>query len=128
MIDFVVAMFVAVGTFFLMAGSIGLIRFPDVLCRMHATTKTTTLGACSVLLAAVVKYGHSPIGLKSLLAVWFLLLTAPAGAHMIARAAYRLRVPLAKRRMVADELDGVEELAGYPPEQYQDEPSNHQNL
>lgn len=118
MIDLVAAVLIAIGTFFLMVGSIGLIRFPDVFCRMHATTKTTTLGACSILLAAVLKYGHSPIGPKSLLAVWFLLLTAPAGAHMIARAAHRVRVPLAKDRMVADELDGVVEPVGYPPEQH----------
>ncbi len=89
MTDLLVGLLILIGAFFMTVGSIGLIRFPDVLCRMHATTKTTTLGACSIFLAATLKYGHSPIGLKSLLALWFLLLTAPVGAHMIARAAYR---------------------------------------
>ena len=104
---------ILVGTFFIMGGSIGLIRFPDVLCRMQATTKTTTLGACSILLAAAFKYGYSPIGLKSLLALIFLLVTAPTGAHMIARAAYRGRVPLATARMVADHLKDVVERSAY---------------
>jgi multicomponent Na+:H+ antiporter subunit G len=72
--DLLAGLLIVIGTFFIAAGSIGLIRFPDVLCRMHATTKTTTLGACSIFLAATLKYGHSPIGLKSLLAVAFLLL------------------------------------------------------
>jgi multicomponent Na+:H+ antiporter subunit G len=122
LIDLVVGLLIVMGTFFTMVGSIGLIRFPDVLCRMHATTKTTTLGACSFLFAAALKYGNSPIGLKSLVALWFLLLTAPAGAHMIARAAYRIRVPLATGRMVADDLDGVAERFAYPPEQHEDQP------
>ena len=124
MIDLVAGLLIAVGAFFTLVGSIGLIRFPDVLCRMHATTKTTTLGACSIFLAAALKYGNSPIGLKSILAVWFLLLTAPAGAHMIARAAYRIRVPLTTDRMVADDLDRVVEPLAYPPEQHQDEPED----
>ncbi|MFQ5989935.1 MAG: monovalent cation/H(+) antiporter subunit G [Candidatus Methylomirabilales bacterium] len=116
MTDLLAGLLIAVGTFFLAAGSIGLIRFPDVLTRMHATTKTTTLGACCIFLAAVLKYGYSPIALKSLLALWFLLLTAPTGAHMIARAAYRARVPLATHRMVADDLKEVVERSAYHSE------------
>lgn len=123
MIDLVVGLFIAIGTFFLTLGSVGLLRFPDVLCRMHATTKTTTLGACSILLAAALKYGNSPIGLKSLLALWFLLLTAPAGAHMIARAAYRARAPLAADRMVADDLEGVVDRFAYLQEHEDGQPS-----
>lgn len=113
MTDLFAVLCMLIGTFFVAVGSIGLIRFPDVLCRMHATTKTTTLGACSIFLAAAIKYGYSPIGLKSLLALCFLLLTAPAGAHMIARAAYRGRVPLATDRMVADDLNEVVERSAY---------------
>lgn len=121
MIDILAGLLILVGTFFTAVGSLGLLRFPDVLCRMHATTKTTTLGACSIFLAATLTYGHSPIGLKSLLALMFLLLTAPVGAHMIARAAYRVRAPLATGRMVADELRAVVEPSAYLPEQDQDE-------
>lgn len=119
MVDFVAGLLILVGTFFTAAGAIGLIRFPDVLCRMHATTKTTTLGAGTILLAATVKYGHSPIGLKSLLAVLFLFLTAPVGAHMIARAAYRAKTPLATERMVADDLEPVADRTAYLSEQDQ---------
>ncbi len=100
-----------VGTGFLFLGSVGLVRLPDVLCRMHATTKSTTFGACGLLLAALLHAGWSPAGLKALLAVVFLLLTAPVGAHMIARAAYRGRVPLA-RRTAFDELKPVYEEHG----------------
>jgi len=111
--DVVSGLLIVLGTFFVAIGSVGLIRFPDVLCRMHATTKTTTLGACSILLAVVVEHGYSAVSLKSLLAIWFLLLTAPAGAHMIARAAYRAGVPLATDRMVVDDLKDVVERSAY---------------
>lgn len=124
MIDILAGLLVVIGTFFTAVGSVGLLRFPDVLCRMHATTKTTTLGACSVFLAAAVKYGQSPIGLKSLLALVFLLLTAPVGAHMIARAAYRVRVPLATNRMVADDLQEVVEQSAYVSEQDEGQPGS----
>ena len=101
----------ALGTGFLLLGSVGLVRLPDVLCRLHATTKSTTFGACGLLLAVLLQAGWSAAGLKALLAIGFLLLTAPVGAHMIARAAYRGRVPLADRTIV-DELKPVYEAHG----------------
>ena len=103
-----------VGTLFLLLGSYGLVRLPDVLCRMHATTKSTTFGACGLLVAALVDAGWSAVGLKAFLAIVFLLLTAPVGAHMIARAAYRGRVPLAPR-IAFDDLKPVYEEHGLWP-------------
>lgn len=110
--ELLVVTFLAIGTFFLLLGSWGLVRLPDVLCRMHATTKSTTFGACGLLLAAALDSGWFEVGFKSLLAVVFLLLTAPVGAHMIARAAYRGRVPLADRTAI-DELKPVYETLGF---------------
>jgi multicomponent Na+:H+ antiporter subunit G len=110
--EILVLTFLAIGTFFLLLGSWGLLRLPDVLCRMHATTKSTTFGACGLLLALAMDAGWSEAGFKSLLAVVFLLLTAPVGAHMIARAAYRGRVPLAGQTTI-DELKPVYETLGF---------------
>jgi multicomponent Na+:H+ antiporter subunit G len=103
--------FLAIGTFFLLLGSWGLVRLPDVLCRLHATTKSTTFGACGLLLAAALDAGWAEVGFKSLLAAVFLLLTAPVGAHMISRAAYRRRIRLADRTSI-DELKPVYETLG----------------
>jgi monovalent cation/proton antiporter MnhG/PhaG subunit len=63
---------------------------------MHATTKSTTLGVAGVLLAALLylRFLGLSSGLKESLILGFLFLTAPVGAHMIARAAYRAGVPL----------------------------------
>lgn len=109
--EFLTMTALTVGTVFLLLGSVGLVRLPDVLCRMHATTKSTTFGACGLLLAVLLHAGWSQAGLKAVLATGFLLLTAPVGAHMIARAAYRGRVPLAERTIV-DELRPVYEAHG----------------
>lgn len=111
MAEFLTVTVLTIGTVFLVLGSIGLVRLPDVLCRMHATTKSTTFGACGLLVAVFLHAGWSPAGLKAVLAIGFLLLTAPVGAHMIARAAYRGRVPLADRTIV-DELRPVYETHG----------------
>ena|SRR3990170_4283218 len=84
------------GLFFLLTGTLGLLRFKDVYSRMHATTKSTTLGLSGVLLAALIYLRHLGLthGLKELLILGFLFLTAPVGAHMIARSAYWIGVPL----------------------------------
>lgn len=83
---------VAVGSFYLTVGTVGLIRLPDVYNRMHATSKATTLGAASIFLAGTVYFGPSGRGLTSLVGIVFLFLTAPTGAHMISRSAQKMGV------------------------------------
>ncbi len=84
---------VAVGTFFLVVGVVGLVRLPSVYNRMHATSKATTLGASSMLLAGFLYFGGDGSGLAALVAVAFLFITAPTGAHMISRAAQKMGIP-----------------------------------
>lgn len=88
----IVAMLLIVGTFFLGIGTIGLLRFPDVYNRLHATSKATTLGAASMFLAGFVWFGPGGAGLPSIVGIVFLFLTAPTGAHMISRSAQRMGV------------------------------------
>jgi multicomponent Na+:H+ antiporter subunit G len=87
-----VVVLVAVGTAFLLVGTVGLLRLPDVYNRMHATSKATTLGAASILLASWIFYGPGGRGLNALVTVLFLFVTAPTGAHMISQAAHRMGV------------------------------------
>jgi multicomponent Na+:H+ antiporter subunit G len=91
--DYVVIALIAVGLFFLVVGTVGLLRLPTVYNRMHATSKATTLGAASVFLAGVVHFGFEGAGLVSLVGIVFLFVTAPTGAHMISRAAQKMGVP-----------------------------------
>ncbi|WP_181693477.1 monovalent cation/H(+) antiporter subunit G [Natronomonas sp. LN261] len=84
---------VSIGCFFLAVGTIGLLRFPNVYNRMHATSKPTTLGTATIFLAGFVRFGPGGAGLTSLVGIVFLFLTVPTGAHMIARAAQKVGVP-----------------------------------
>jgi multicomponent Na+:H+ antiporter subunit G len=84
---------VVVGVFFLTVGTVGLLRFPNVYNRMHATSKPTTLGTAAVFTAGFVRFGPGADGLPSLIAIAFLFLTVPTGSHMIARSAERMGVP-----------------------------------
>lgn len=88
-----VALLVVTGTFFLTVGTIGLLRFPNVYNRMHATSKPTTLGTISIFLAGFVEFGPGGAGLTSLVGILFLFLTVPTGAHMISRAAQKTGIP-----------------------------------
>jgi multicomponent Na+:H+ antiporter subunit G len=88
----VIAALLVVGTFFLLVGTIGLLRLPNVYNRMHATSKAATLGASSILLANVVYYGPGGAGLTSLVGILFLFLTAPTGAHVVSRAAQKMGI------------------------------------
>ncbi|WP_232687553.1 monovalent cation/H(+) antiporter subunit G [Halobacterium zhouii] len=83
---------VVVGSFFLLVGTVGLLRLPDVYNRMHATSKATTLGAASMFLAGYVRFGPGNMGLPSLVGIVFLFLTAPTGAHMISRSAHKMGI------------------------------------
>jgi multicomponent Na+:H+ antiporter subunit G len=87
MSEIIGTIFIAAGLVFNIAGCIGLIRLPDVYSRLQATTKSITLGTCIILLGTFIMKGTTATGIKSLLCIMFLLLTAPAAAHAIARAA-----------------------------------------
>jgi multicomponent Na+:H+ antiporter subunit G len=87
-----IVVLLAVGSLFLLSGTIGLLRLPNVYNRLHATSKATTLGAASMALAAWVYFGPAGSGLKALVTIAFLFVTAPTGGHMISRAAERMGV------------------------------------
>ena len=90
-LDALVSVLLLLGLFFLLTGTFGLLRLRDVYTRMHATSKSTTFGVAGVVLASLfyLRYLGLSSGLKEFLIIVFLFLTAPVGAHMIARAAYR---------------------------------------
>ena len=69
--------------------AVGIIRFPDVLLRMHASTKAGTMGAGLIYGAAALHFGDGTGVTFSLLTVAFLMATMPLGAHAIGRVAYR---------------------------------------
>ena len=73
----------------MLVASIGLVRLPDVYCRMHAATKATTFGMGGILLGASLIFWSATVTTQAVLAILFLFLTAPVAAHLISRAAYK---------------------------------------
>ncbi len=93
-VDWIVAFLLLAGGFFVFVAGLGILRLPDVLIRMHASTKAGTLGAGLIFIAVAVHFGDTVSVSLAILTVVFLLITAPVAAHTIGRAAYRMRVAL----------------------------------
>ena len=94
MIDILGIIFIVVGLAFDLFGCLGLIRLPDIYNRLQASTKCVTLGTCSIMFGVFLMLGPTAAGIKALLCIVFLALTAPVSAHAIARAAHRSGVKL----------------------------------
>ncbi|MFN3331629.1 MAG: monovalent cation/H(+) antiporter subunit G [Caldilinea sp.] len=78
---------IMLGCFFYLAGTVGLLRLPDVFTRLHALTKADNLGLGLIVLGAIVQIGDWMINLKLVL-IWGLVMIASATvAHLIARRA-----------------------------------------
>jgi len=92
---------------------IGLVRFPDVFSRMHASTKPATLGLLMVTVGAALAVDDGSERSRLLLVAAFGFLTAPVAAHMIGRAAYRSGVG-ALADLVVDELREVSDGSTAP--------------
>jgi multicomponent Na+:H+ antiporter subunit G len=85
------------GLFFNLAAVIGLIRMPDVYCRLHSSSKNTTLGAALIIGALAfreLQLGVPAAAAKILFIGVLLLIVTPIGSHALARAAYLYGVPL----------------------------------
>lgn len=94
--------FMVTGSFFSLTAAIGVYRFPDFYTRMHSAGKVSSFGIGFYLLALIVKYPHLDIIIKSLLCLFFIVLTTPLSAQMIMRAAYHLKVPATQLGHVDD--------------------------
>lgn len=96
-IEAIVLILIVAGTLITLISSIGIIRFPDVYTRAHATTKSATMGILCILLGAFVYFlfKHQVFSVRLLLGIVFVFLTAPVSSHMIIRSAHRAGAPLA---------------------------------
>lgn len=94
---------ISFGAFFLLVGSIGLIRLPDFYSRTHATGKADTLGIMLVILGLIITQGFSVNSAKLLVIVAFVALTNPTATNALARAAFHFRtVPWFKKDKLKD--------------------------
>ena len=92
--EILVSIFLLLGAVLALIAAIGVLRMPDLFTRMHAATKTGTVGVSVVTIGMMIHFGNITVTSRGLLVIAFFLLTAPVAAHMIARAAYRSGVSL----------------------------------
>ena len=91
--ELIISFFIVFGAFFMLVGSIGMIRLPDLFMRLHAPTKSSTLGLGSFLIAAMVFWAtQGRVGVSELLITLFSFITAPVSANLMAQAAIHLRL------------------------------------
>lgn len=91
--EWVVSSLIIIGSLFALVGSIGLARLPDFMARLHAPTKSTTLGVGGVILGSIAYFSvSSAVSMHELLITIFLFLTAPISAHLLAKAGLHLEL------------------------------------
>lgn len=87
----------AFGLFFNLAAVVGIVRMPDLYCRLHSSSKNTTLGSLLIIFGLVVREmaaGSTPAGIKMLFIGLLMMVITPIGSHALARAAYKYGIPL----------------------------------
>ena len=98
------------GAFLAFAAGVGVLRFPDLLARMHAGTKPQVLGLILVLIGLALRLRSGGAVWALVLVAVFQMLTAPVAAHMVGRAGYRTG-KVRSDLLVVDELTSDQESA-----------------
>ncbi|QAB14252.1 Na+/H+ antiporter subunit G [Hydrogenovibrio thermophilus] len=94
MLEYLLAALILIGAFFTLVGSIGLFKLPDFFMRLHGPTKATTLGVGAILLASALYFSldKDGVSLHEILVTFFLFITAPVSAHLMAKAALHIKI------------------------------------
>jgi multicomponent Na+:H+ antiporter subunit G len=100
----VAGIFIIAGSLLAMIGGIGVIRFGDLMSRVHAAAKAPTLGLLLIAVGAAIEIGSADAIVTLALVVVLQLLTSPVATHVLARASYG---------QVDFALDGKDDLADY---------------
>ena len=91
---------ISIGVIALLIGSLGLIKLPDVYCRIHAVGMIDTAGASFIILGMIIHQGFSLVSFKLALIGVFLFFTSPIATHAVAQVAHKMGVKPAGRNLV----------------------------
>ena len=95
--DYVTAALLFIGALFFIAGTVGLLRFPDTYTRLHALTKADNVGLGLIIIGLIIQVDTLAAAGKLLL-IWFLVLLAGGSvSHLIAKGALHRGIKLWKR-------------------------------
>lgn len=84
---------IIVGVGFMMIAAIGLLRLPDFYIRNSASTKASTLGLGLILFGISIHFNDVEIALEIIAILIFILLISPLSAHVMARSAFKIKIP-----------------------------------
>jgi multicomponent Na+:H+ antiporter subunit G len=110
LLQLVLVILVLAGSGFALIAAIGIWRLPDSLMRMHASSKSGTLGGSLLFFSVAIGLGEFDAVVRALAGVAFLLFTTPIASHLIARATYLLGVPRDPSQL-RDDLEGRYDLS-----------------
>ncbi|WP_324649279.1 monovalent cation/H(+) antiporter subunit G [Georgenia sp. H159] len=102
-LDIVAGTLLIGGALLAFIAGLGIVRFPDLLSRMHAATKPQVLGLMLLMAGLAVELRNLTVGITLVLVVAFQLVTGPISAHMLSRAGYRTG-KVHPELMIVDEL------------------------
>lgn len=111
-LDVLAAACFLVGSLLALVAAIGLVRFPDLLSRMHAGTKPQVLGLLFMVVGLAIYARREEVTGPLLLVVVFQMITAPVSAHMVGRAGYRtgrIRHELLVRDELTTDLEAAQQ-------------------
>lgn len=124
MTDRITAVLLVVGALFMLLAGLGALRLPDIFMRLQAATKASTLGVGCLLLGVAIHFQDPGMTTRAVLVIAFFFLTAPVGAHMIARAAYAMGVPLWEGTLTDELRDSRHAAAATAPDASPGSPAN----
>ena len=102
------------GCLLILSGVLGIVRFPDFYCRAHAATKGPTVGIMMIMLGSIIFYAASgSFSSRNVLASFFIMITAPVGAHLLLKNSYHSGIEM-WRLVMDDWKDDNEQSALYP--------------
>ena len=114
--DVLVATCFLLASFFALVAAIGMVRFPDLLSRMHAGTKPQVVGLGLALIGLAIELRSIPAAVLLFVVVTFQGVTAPIASHMVGRASFRAG-QVQRELLITDELTetlDAEEPRGAP--------------
>lgn len=114
--DALIIILSTMGALFILIASLGIYRMPDFYTRLSVTVKAATIGVGCILGAAAFHFSDFAVTTKVFAVIFFLLITSPVAAFLIARVAYVTGVKLWDRS-IYDELKEAQSKENKKPEE-----------
>lgn|SRR5690554_3118809 len=128
MIDALIIIFSTLGALFILIAALGVYRMPDFYTRLSVTVKAATIGVGCILGSAAFHFSDFAVTTKVFAVIFFLLITSPVGAFLIARVAYITGVKLWDKSIYDELKDNINNKANkrIEPEESEEENTEQQ--